>query len=93
MAPGDAIRRYWLRTMALTLALLAVWFALTFGSAYFAERLNEWRFLGFPLGFYLMAQGDLLAYPLIVALYARVMNRLDRRYARLCRGDDEAEVD
>lgn len=70
-------RRYWRRTQWLTGALLAVWLAITFLPAYFARELNRVDFLGFPLGFYLNAQGDLLGYLLIIAVYAKRMNRLD----------------
>ena len=37
-------------------------------------------FLGFPLGFYLFAQGALLVYLAIIVIYVVAMNRLDRRY-------------
>ena len=73
-------RRYWRRTKWLTVGLLVAWFAITFVSAYHAEALNQVDFLGFPLGFYLCAQGNLLVYLLIVGFYARQMNRLDARY-------------
>ncbi len=90
MQPGDAHRlearpdpaavsRYWRRTALITVALLLAWFGITFASAYFADQLNRFDFLGFPLGFYLCAQGNLLAYLLIVWVYAKLMNRLDER--------------
>lgn len=96
--PNDAAaaarrRRYWLQTQAITLLLLLAWFAITFGSAYYADLLNRMSFLGFPLGFYLGAQGNLICYLLIVALYARLMNRLDRRFAEHARADGEASDD
>ncbi|MCB1915449.1 MAG: DUF4212 domain-containing protein [Rhodocyclaceae bacterium] len=76
-ADEAARRRYWLRTGLLTSSLLATWFCITFFSAYFADELNRVDFLGFPLGFYLCAQGNLWAFLLIVWLYARIMNRMD----------------
>lgn len=78
-------RRYWLRTCLLTGALLAAWFGITFCSAYFADALNQFEFLGFPLGFYLCAQGNLLAYLLIVGLYAKYMNRFDAKLGEAAR--------
>ncbi|MCB1894158.1 MAG: DUF4212 domain-containing protein [Zoogloeaceae bacterium] len=77
--PSPGLRRqfYWRRTRALTVVLLATWFGITFCSAYFAGELNRFEFLGFPLGFYLCAQGDLLAYLLIVGLYAKYMDHFD----------------
>lgn len=68
---------YWRRTLGVTTALLAVWFVVTFVASYFARELNAFSFLGFPLGFYMGAQGALIVYLLIVGFYAWYMNRLD----------------
>jgi putative solute:sodium symporter small subunit len=74
---GMGTSRYWQRTRRMTVALLVVWFIVTFTASFFARALNEWRFLGFPLGFYMSAQGVLLVYLAIVWFYARYMDRLD----------------
>jgi putative solute:sodium symporter small subunit len=71
---------YWRKTRALTIALLAVWFLVTFVGGYFAVTLNGVEVFGFPLGFYLFAQGALVIYLLIIGIYVTVMNRLDRSY-------------
>lgn len=74
-------RGYWRATRRLTLGLLVVWGLVTFLPAYYAAPLNRFDFLGFPLGFYLGAQGTLLAYLAIVYYYVRTMKKLDRRYS------------
>ena len=38
------------------------------------------RILGFPLAFYMGAQGALIIYILIIWVYAKYMNRLDMDY-------------
>lgn len=73
-------RAYWRRNLTLTLSLLSVWFGVTFVGAYYADALNTLCFLGFPLGFYLFAQGSLLIYLVIIMIYVFVMNRLDRQF-------------
>lgn len=73
-------RAYWRRNLTLTLSLLAIWFGVTFVGGYYASALNTMSFMGFPLGFYLFAQGSLLVYLLIILIYVFTMNRLDRRY-------------
>ena len=73
-------RTYWRRNLWLTLALLSAWFFVTFASGFFADELNAITFLGFPLGFYILAQGSLIAYLVIIGIYVLVMNRLDRKY-------------
>ena len=76
----DAQRRYWRLNLLLTFGLLALWFGVTFVTGYYANELNAISFLGFPLGFYMFAQGSLVVYLLIIVVYVVVMNRLDRRY-------------
>ncbi|MEO7401865.1 MAG: DUF4212 domain-containing protein [Polaromonas sp.] len=76
MQPTDRHRRYWRKTLALTGALLLVWFAVTFGVGYFARALT-FSFFGWPFSFWVGAQGALLVYGLIIGFYAWYMNRLD----------------
>ena len=80
--------QYWHKNLSITAVLLALWFLVTFVASYFAGALNGVVVLGFPLGFYLGAQGSLVVYLLIVWFYVRYMNRLDRRY-----GVDEGSDD
>ena len=80
-------QRYWRKTLALTGALLLVWLAVTFGVTYYARELS-FRFFGWPFSFWMAAQGGLVIYVLIVAVYTSVMRRLDMRH-----GFDESEAD
>ena len=63
------------RVLALKLALLAVWAAVSFGSVYFARDL-EFQVLGWPFDYWFAAQGALFAFIAIVAVHAWAMNRL-----------------
>ena len=78
MSP-DARQAYWRQTCRLTAGLLALWFAATFGVAFFARELSL-RFLGWPLSFYLASQGVLLIFLLIVHVYARQQAARDRDF-------------
>lgn len=78
---------YWNRNLRVTAVLLLIWFALTFGVSYGARELNAYSFIG-PLGFYMCAQGVLIAYVAIIWFYVTYMNRLDREY-----GVHESEYD
>lgn len=71
---------YWRRNLLVSGLLLSIWFVVTFVASFFARELNEFTVLGFPLGFYMAAQGSLIIYVLLVAYYAYYMNRLDREY-------------
>lgn len=72
--------RYWRRNVRLTLGLLAIWFIATFVTGWYAADLNAFEFLGFPMGFYLFAQGSPLIFLAIIFIYVKAMNRLDRAY-------------
>lgn len=79
--PGDARREeYWQRNLKLTGVLLAIWFVVTFVAAFFARELNQIVIAGFPLGFYMAAQGALIVYVLVIGYYARTMNARDAEY-------------
>ena len=68
------------RTLRLTGVLLLVWLSVTLGASYFARQLDQLNFFGFPLGFYMAAQGALLIYLLIVGVYALGMERIEAHY-------------
>ena len=57
--------------------MLLIWGAVTFGVAFYARELSRIDFFGWPLPFWVGAQGALIAYVIIIAVYARVMNRAD----------------
>ena len=80
-------RQYWHRNLVITTILMVVWFIATFVVGWFARDLNNTTFLGFPLGFYMSAQGSLIIYVLIIGIYAWYMNRLDVEYG-VDEGDD-----
>ncbi|MGL5632153.1 MAG: DUF4212 domain-containing protein [Azovibrio sp.] len=80
LSPENSRRLYWARTRQWTLLLLLVWFVFTFVTSYFADTLNQIVIFGFPLGFYMAAQGNLLIYALIVGAYVVVMQYLEKRY-------------
>jgi putative solute:sodium symporter small subunit len=72
-------RRYWRSNLRLTGSLMAIWFITSFAAAFYARELSQ-VFLGWPLSFYISAQGALLVYVLLVWFYARTMRRLDLKY-------------
>ena len=73
-------RRYWRKTLWVTLVLLIVWFLTSFGVVYFA-RFLDFSFFGWPFSFWMGAQGSLLIYCLMVGFYAWYMNKLDVQYS------------
>jgi putative solute:sodium symporter small subunit len=72
---------YWKYNIRLTTILLVIWFVVTylFGGLW-AETLNNIVILGFPLGYYMAAQGSLAIFVIEIAVYAKLMNALDLKY-------------
>lgn len=69
---------HWRYSVTLTTILLAIWFVVTFLIAgIWAGSLNHYSFLGFPLGYYMAAQGSLAIYVVEIAVYAYLMNKKD----------------
>lgn len=88
MAATERQEAYWKKSYRLTAILLAIWFFVTFFSVWYADALNKIVVLGFPLGFYMAAQGALVVYLLIIWYYGRSMNRQDSAFG-VVETDDE----
>ena len=73
-------QEYWRRNLKITGILLSIWFIVTFVEVWFARDLNNITFLGFPLAFYMSAQGSLAIYVAIIGYYAWYMGKLDKEY-------------
>lgn len=78
---------YWRHTRRFTLQLLLVWFVVTFTVIFFARELSAFTLFGWPVSFYMAAQGTTLIYVGIVGCYAWRMRRFDR----ICKGGDRNE--
>lgn len=69
-------QRYWEKNLRVTAALMLIWFLVSFVVTFFARELS-FTFFGWPFSFWVGSQGALVVYVLIIAFYARYMNRLD----------------
>ncbi len=59
--------------------MLVLWATVSFLMPFHARAL-DFNFFGWPFGFWAAAQGALLAYLLLVVLYERLLDRLDRQF-------------
>jgi putative solute:sodium symporter small subunit len=74
---SEPYRTHWRRNRQITVVLLLLWTAVTFGLGYLAGDL-QFDFFGWPFSFWVAAQGAPLVYVAIVWWYARAMDRIDR---------------
>jgi putative solute:sodium symporter small subunit len=73
---------FWSRTKTLTLCLLAAWLLVNLAVPWFARDLGDVLVLGFPLGFWLTAEGSLLIYLVLIVVYVVAMDRLELAYLK-----------
>ena len=66
------------RHLKLKAALLLLWALVSFGATYFARDLKVLVFGGWPLGYWIAAQGAVLVFIGIVVAYGWAMNRFER---------------
>ena len=84
MADKDAHGAYWRANIRLIAQLLTVWALVSFVfGILLAERLNEITFFEIPLGFWIAQQGSIYVFVILIFVYARMMDRIDKRF----RGD------
>jgi putative solute:sodium symporter small subunit len=74
------MQRYWSRTSRLMWTIFALWFFFSFVVHLFAVQLNTITILGFPLGFYMAAQGSLIAFVVLCAWNAVAQNKIDEEF-------------
>ncbi|WP_213269051.1 DUF4212 domain-containing protein [Hyphomonas sp.] len=80
---GPAIdgKAYWKEVIRLTLALLAIWFLVSFGAGIlFREFLDGVKLGGAPLGFWFAQNGSIYAFVALIFCYCIAMNRIERKY-------------
>ncbi len=77
MQPSTRAEEHWRRTRGLMLVSLLIWFIFSFAIHFFVEPLNRITFLGFPLGFYMAAQGSLIVFVVQIFWFAWKQNKID----------------
>lgn len=72
---------YWKENVKYLSILLAIWFIVSYGCGIlFKDALNEIRLGGFKLGFWFAQQGSIYVFVILIFVYVRLMNKLDKKY-------------
>ncbi len=72
---------YWKRNLTYVGLLLGVWFVVSYGfGILLVEQLNAIRIGGFQLGFWFAQQGSIYVFVVLIFVYVKLMNRLDREF-------------
>lgn len=83
MLPDETAKRlYWRANLRWLGFLLTIWFVVSYGCGIlFVDQLDKIRIpgTGFKLGFWFAQQGSIYVFVLLIAVYVKVMDRLDRQ--------------
>lgn len=72
---------YWNKNLRYLIILLTAWFLCSYGAGiFFADSLNAIKIGGFKLGFWFAQQGSIYIFIIIIFVYERWMNALDKEF-------------
>ena len=72
---------YWKENIKYLFLLLIVWFLVSFGAGILLKDiLNTISIGGFKLGFWFAQQGSMYVFVILIFVYVRIMNKLDKKY-------------
>ena len=78
MAQKVNAERHWSRTSTLMWVMMVLWVFFSYIIHFFVDALNGIKILGFPLGFYMAAQGSLIAFVVMLFIFAVRQDKIDR---------------
>lgn len=71
---------YWRRVLRLTIVLMIIWFAVSFGAGILLrETLDKVSLGGAPLGFWFAQNGAIYVFTALIFTYCAAMDRIERR--------------
>lgn len=71
---------HWRKTSRLMWLMMILWLFFSFVVHLFAVQLNNIVIFGFPLGFYMAAQGSLIAFVVLCFWNAASQNKIDQEF-------------
>ena len=74
-------KKYWKKNLKYLAILLSIWFLVSFGfGILLVDELNSFRLGGFKLGFWFAQQGSIYVFVILIFVYIRLMNKLDKKF-------------
>ncbi|WP_299126143.1 DUF4212 domain-containing protein [uncultured Winogradskyella sp.] len=81
MKTDNNAKAYWRDNIKYVLILLVIWFIVSYGAGIlFKDELNTFKIGGFKLGFWFAQQGSMYVFVILIFVYVRLMNKLDKKY-------------
>jgi putative solute:sodium symporter small subunit len=74
-------KKYWKQNLKYLTILLSIWFLVSYVfGILLVEQLNTIKIGGFKLGFWFAQQGSIYVFVILIFVYIRLMNTLDKKY-------------
>ena len=71
---------YWAKTKGHMFITLVLWFFFSLVIFMFGTQLNNYSFLGYPLAYYMTAQGSLLAFVIMLFWTSNKQEKIDEEF-------------
>ena len=68
---------HWNKTKSHMIVTLAIWFFFSIVIFMFGSAINQGSFLGYPLAYYMSAQGSLAAFVILIFWFANKQEKID----------------
>tara|TARA_B100000085_G_C18493523_1_gene492265 strand:+ start:707 stop:955 length:249 start_codon:yes stop_codon:yes gene_type:complete len=77
----DKSEKYWNINIKYVKILLIIWFVFSFlFGIILKDFLNEFSIAGFKLGFWFAQQGSIYVFVILIFVYVKLMNNLDKKF-------------
>ncbi len=76
----ESDQAHWGETTRLMLIHLGIWIFFGYIIHMLVHTLNKVSFLGFPFGFYMAAQGSLIVFVVMLFVFAKQQDNIDRKF-------------
>lgn len=81
MPKKEKMKKYWKENIRYLVILLTIWFIVSYGfGILLVDQLNTIKLGGFKLGFWFAQQGAMYVFVVLIFVYVRLMNKLDKKY-------------
>ena len=75
------MKAYWKENLRYLAILLSIWFLVSYVfGILMVDQLNIIKLGGFKLGFWFAQQGSMYVFVILIFVYVKLMNRLDKKY-------------
>ena len=72
--------KHWGKTKGLMVTTLIIWFIFSIVIFMFGEGMNEGSFLGYPLAYYMSAQGSIVVFVVLIFWFANRQEKIDEEF-------------